>query len=107
MSTRRQNVLMLVWVAVNALGIWAFLSFASVLWANGDQGTGQDSLGDSFYWISHPVPVLLLLLVVNISAVIAFRRLREAGTAKAATILFRGLAVVWVLVVLFGKYISQ
>lgn len=107
MTFRNRLLLLCSWTVANAIGIGAYLSFASELWTRPGEEGGHGSPNNAFYWMSHSVPVLVLFLATNFSAVIALRRSKDKLAAVMATITFRVLGVVWVLVLLLDWYWSQ
>lgn len=107
MTLRSRVLALCAWVAANALGVGAYLFFASTLWIKPGEESELDSLGNAFYWMSHSVPLLALFLVTNTLALIALRKSKDTKVVAGATVVFRALAVVWILIVLFDKYRSQ
>jgi hypothetical protein len=86
-----------IWIALNLIGMAAYLRLGSDLWTNlGDEGP-PGGPGDAFYWFFLMVPVLLAYLVFNLISLSAIvERVRQTGRLKSLYI-WVAIAPLWIV----------
>ncbi len=94
------------WVALNVVGMAAYLKLASALWVlPGEEGT-PGGPGDAFYWLFLLVPVLAVFLLFNLVALFfVVRRSRASGSTVPLTV-WLTVAALWVATVAFDYHKS-
>lgn len=84
-----------VWLVLNAVGIAAYLAFASKLWVvSGEEGM-PGGPGDAFYWLLFLAPVLGLFLIFNTVALVAIVRRRSATQLRLALFVWLVVVGLW------------
>ena len=83
------------WLAVNAMGLGAFLFAASGFWVRpGEEGLPVGP-ADGFIWLFTVAPILGVFAIFNVCALVAIARRRASTPIRAAFALWVIVAVLW------------
>ncbi len=94
-----------IWFLLNAIGMAAYLFFASTLWVRpGEEGT-PGGPGDAFYWLVYLAPVQAVFFILDAIALFIVV-CRAIGGRKGTLILWLGVALLWTAVLAFDQYKS-
>lgn len=94
------------WIAINIVGMAAYLWAASALWVRpGEEGT-PGGPGDAFYWLFILVPIMVCFAVINLAALISV--LREAFRNRRFWPILAWLIVMalWSALLVFDRFKS-
>src|SRR3954470_3713706 len=83
------------WLALNVLGMTAYLKLASTLWVRPGEEGSPGGPGDAFYWLLVLVPVLAVFVVLNSIVLAAIVRRPRAPGRRVALALWLAVAVPW------------
>lgn len=92
------------WVAINLIGMAAYLWAASALWVRpGEEGT-PGGPGDAFYWLFTLVPIMVVFAGFNVAKFILVLREAFRNRRLAPLVVWLMVITLWAAVLVFDRY---